>query len=78
MMGGDQDASSKGVFGIASSMDNQHFLLILDPHYYGKALTDATNLYEDQYIVWKPLNDFLQCSFYNMCMPQISPPEGAV
>jgi len=77
MMGGDMDCISKGVFGIAKTNANQHFLLILDPHYYGKPLTDTAKLYDQGWVSWKPIKDFMNGSFYNMCMPQISPPDVA-
>jgi len=28
-------------------------------------------------VSWKPITDFMNGSFYNMCMPQISPPDVA-
>ena len=45
MMGGDQDCSSKGILGVASSINNDHFLLVADPHYYGKPLASDQELY---------------------------------
>ena len=45
MMGGDQDCSSKGILGVASSTNNEHFLLVADPHYYGKPLASDQELY---------------------------------
>ncbi len=71
------DCISKGVFGIAKTNANQHFLLILDPHYYGKPLSDTAKLYDQGWVSWKPIKDFMNGSFYNMCMPQISPPDVA-
>ena len=72
MMGGDQDASSKGVFGVTSNEEGQDFLLIIDPHYYGKDLKDVQQLYKDNWVQWKPVDDFMQSSFYNLCLPQYS------
>jgi hypothetical protein len=81
MMGGDEDASSKGIFGIATSTteagDNKDYLLVLDPHYYGSPLKDCTKLFRDNWVYWKPLEDLLDSSFYNLCLPQISPPDGS-
>ena len=71
-MGGDQDASSKGVFGVTSNEEGQDFLLIIDPHYYGKDLRDVQQLYKDNWVQWKPVDDFMQSSFYNLCLPQYS------
>ena len=77
MMGGDQDASSKGVFGAIKAKDGREFLLIVDPHYYGKSAV-LSKLYKDSWIFWKPVEDFSDSSFYNLCLPQSSPPDGAV
>ena len=76
MMGGDQDASSKGVFGVASSRNGKDFLLIVDPHYYGKDLNDFNQLYKDGWVQWKPVDEFMLSSFYNLCLPQC-PADGA-
>ena len=76
MMGGDQDASSKGVFGVTSSRNGKDFLLIVDPHYYGKDLGDFNQLYKDGWVQWKPVDEFMHSSFYNLCLPQC-PADGA-
>ncbi|TRY71551.1 hypothetical protein TCAL_05407 [Tigriopus californicus] len=69
MMGGDQDCSSKGIFGALASSTSQ-YLLIVDPHYWGKSCSNA-DLFENNWIHWRKLEDFVDSSFYNMCLPQI-------
>ena len=71
-MGGDQDASSKGVFGVATNRDGRDYLLIIDPHYYGKDLKNIKDLHKDGWVQWKPVDDFVHSSFYNLCLPQCS------
>ena len=79
MMGGDVDASSKGVFGVATSSDNQDYLLIIDPHYCGKPLDKADQLFQDHWVSWKSVqSDFCDSSFYNLCLPQISLPTDTI
>ena len=73
MMGGDQDASSKGVFGVATTRDGRGYLLIIDPHYYGKDLKNIEHdLHKDGWVQWKPVDEFVHSSFYNLCLPQCS------
>ncbi|CAH1799860.1 unnamed protein product [Owenia fusiformis] len=75
MMGGDSDASSKGILGICGDENNEHHLLILDPHYHikdGEDSTSAKQLQADNWISWRPLSTFLTNSFYNLCLPQLS------
>lgn len=70
MMGGDKDASSKGVFG-ACKVEEQEMLLIVDPHFVGEANKSTDTLVRDGWVKWVPLEDFDQNSFYNLCLPQI-------
>ena len=70
MMGGDQDASSKGIFGITSNTENEYFLLVIDPHYYGKPVSDFKMLHCESWVKWTPISEFMNSSFYNLCMPQ--------
>ncbi|XP_067129178.1 ufm1-specific protease 1-like [Centruroides vittatus] len=67
MMGGDQDASSKGILGICAASTT--YLLVLDPHFVGKS-SSREELQERGWIKWKKLDEFLDSSFYNMCLPQ--------
>ncbi|XP_076445627.1 ufm1-specific protease 1-like isoform X2 [Babylonia areolata] len=68
MMGGDTDASSKGIVGVCL---DPGALLVVDPHYCGKA-DNATSLQTAGWIKWVPLQDFCPRSFYNMCLPQLA------
>ncbi|KZS06705.1 putative Ufm1-specific protease 1 [Daphnia magna] len=70
MMGGDRDASSKGVLGTCS-VDDDRWLLVLDPHYQG-GQTSAAKLQREGYIRWIHLSEFDKQSFYNICLPQFS------
>ena len=70
MMGGDRDASSKGIFGTMTSKNGDKFLLVVDPHYWGKKVEEKT-LYERNWISWKRLDEFMESSFYNLCLPQV-------
>ena len=73
MMGGDRDASSKGIFGVAQDKNDQCYLLVVDPHYYGKPISDPKMLSENGWVAWKSLDEFVHDSFYNLCLPQIAP-----
>ncbi|CAL4072483.1 unnamed protein product [Meganyctiphanes norvegica] len=69
MMGGDVDNSSKGIVGVCKT-DNECYLLVLDPHYWGEA-NDCSDLETSGWIKWQPLSQFVDCSFYNLCLPQL-------
>ncbi|XP_046604368.1 ufm1-specific protease 1 isoform X1 [Neodiprion virginianus] len=69
MMGGDRDCSSKGIMGIHYSA-KEISLLIVDPHFVGKA-KNAEQLANDGWVKWQSLTDFVDSSFYNLCLPQI-------
>nr|XP_020655486.1 inactive Ufm1-specific protease 1 [Pogona vitticeps]XP_020655487.1 inactive Ufm1-specific protease 1 [Pogona vitticeps]XP_020655489.1 inactive Ufm1-specific protease 1 [Pogona vitticeps]XP_020655490.1 inactive Ufm1-specific protease 1 [Pogona vitticeps] len=71
MMGGDRDNSSKGLLGICSGPKGHH-LLVLDPHYYGRAgsLT-KDELQAQRWVHWQELGAFEEGSFYNLCLPQL-------
>ncbi|XP_029848480.2 ufm1-specific protease 1 isoform X1 [Ixodes scapularis] len=78
MMGGDTDASSKGILGVCRA-GSTGFLLVLDPHWFSD---DTRNFGKDQiarrrldvqengWISWRSLDSFMQGSFYNLCLPQ--------
>lgn len=72
MMGGDLDASSKGVFGTCETSSGKYFF-ILDPHFVktGGAELDWVKLVEAGWAKWVNLNDFSNSSFYNLCLPQV-------
>ncbi|XP_067674450.1 ufm1-specific protease 1-like [Haliotis asinina] len=65
MMGGDSDASSKGIVGACRDPPS---LLVVDPHFYG-ACTTGQHLQDNSWVKWVSLEHFCQKSFYNLCMP---------
>ncbi|KAL8569348.1 hypothetical protein ACOMHN_014032 [Nucella lapillus] len=67
MMGGDSDASSKGIMGVC--MDPAA-LLVVDPHYSGCAPA-VGGLQGAGWVKWVLLSDFHPMSFYNLCLPQL-------
>lgn len=69
MMGGDRDCSSKCIVGLHIGNESV-YLLIVDPHFVGKAKS-AEHLRRDQWVKWQSLNDFVDSSFYNLCLPQL-------
>ena len=75
MMGGDLDASSKGIFG-ACQTSTAKYLLVLDPHFVASSSSTSENvtnefLVEKGWAKWVMLGDFSSSSFYNLCLPQI-------
>ncbi|XP_020287482.1 ufm1-specific protease 1 [Pseudomyrmex gracilis] len=69
MMGGDKDISSKCIVGIHFG-DVCTYLLIVDPHFVGKAET-VEDLKKRNWVKWQNLDDFDDSSFYNLCLPQV-------
>lgn len=74
MMGGDTDASSKGILGVCRTSWGKPYLLVLDPHWFRNdakqgPLPDATVLRENGWVAWRPLDSLLESSFYNLCLP---------
>jgi hypothetical protein len=69
MMGGDIDASSKGIFGTCIDKKGDKYLLVVDPHFFGKEASPE-KLIERGWVLWKKLDSFLDSSFYNLCLPQ--------
>lgn len=74
MMGGDTDASSKGILGVCRTSSGKPFLLVLDPHWYRNdakqgPLADSTVLREHGWVGWLPLDSLMDGSFYNLCLP---------
>lgn len=69
MMGGDVDASSKGIVGIHVGHRDAS-LLVVDPHYVGKEQTKEF-LFNKGWVKWQRLSDFMSGSFYNLCLPQV-------
>ncbi|XP_033219626.1 ufm1-specific protease 1 [Belonocnema kinseyi] len=68
MMGGDRDCSSKGIMGIHIGKGGK-YLLVVDPHFTGKAKS-IEQLQSQNWIKWQNLDDFIDSSFYNLCLPQ--------
>ena len=73
MMGGDMDASSKGVFGACETSSGDKYFLILDPHFVqtGGADIDWAELVRSGWAQWVSLDNFSNTSFYNLCLPQV-------
>lgn len=69
MMGGSTDASSKGIFGVRRDKDNDFSLLVVDPHFAGVA-ENTEKLINSCWVSWKNQSDFIESSFYNLCLPQ--------
>ncbi|XP_014474432.1 PREDICTED: ufm1-specific protease 1 [Dinoponera quadriceps] len=69
MMGGDKDCSSKCIVGLHAGSKGV-YLLIVDPHFVGKA-KNAGQLRNDRWVKWQNLNNFVDSSFYNLCLPQL-------
>ncbi|XP_048770649.1 ufm1-specific protease 1-like [Ostrea edulis] len=67
MMGGDTDNASKGIVGVSLEKKS---LLIVDPHYFGN-VTSLQELCDDGMVSWRPLDSFMDHSFYNFCLPQL-------
>lgn len=43
---------------------------VKDPHYSG-SLASVKDLYDSGMVSWRPLDSFLEHSFYNFCLPQL-------
>jgi len=69
MMGGDRDCSSKCIVGLHVGNEGV-YLLIVDPHFVGKAKS-TEHLKKDRWVKWQNLDDFVDSSFYNLCLPQL-------
>ncbi|XP_012258775.2 ufm1-specific protease 1 isoform X2 [Athalia rosae] len=69
MMGGDKDCSSKGIMGIHYDTKGT-YLLVVDPHFAGQ-VHNVQQLANSHWIKWQNLTDFVDSSFYNICLPQI-------
>ncbi|XP_006262977.1 inactive Ufm1-specific protease 1 [Alligator mississippiensis] len=71
MMGGGTDHGAKGVLGVCSEPPT-HYLLVLDPHYWGGpgSLT-REGAQTRGWVCWWELGSFEPDSFYNLCLPQL-------
>ena len=72
MMGGDLDCSSKGIFGACTAVGDDKYFLIVDPHFVKSEELPETpeQLVEAGWAKWVKLKDFVESSFYNLCLPQ--------
>jgi hypothetical protein len=74
MMGGDLDAASKSIMGIAMNDNDENVhLLVVDPHFINDDEGDYNHyrLQADSFINWVSLKDFVAASFYNLCLPLV-------
>lgn len=69
-MGGDCDAAAKMIAGVHVSNSDEMSLLIVDPHCQGRP-KDASVLVELGYVRWQHESEFIEGSFYNLCVPKI-------
>ncbi|XP_055687491.1 probable Ufm1-specific protease 1 [Lutzomyia longipalpis] len=77
MMGGDVDCSSKGIAGVHIA-GNDAYLLIVDPHF----VTTSGNVTIEEvqrknFVKWQHTSEFLDSSFYNLCLPLVKGPNTA-
>ncbi|XP_037525538.1 inactive Ufm1-specific protease 1 isoform X2 [Rhipicephalus sanguineus] len=83
MMGGDSDASSKGVLGVCQTSSGESHLLVLDPHWYrndakhGLLAGAKAHLQQDGWISWRSLGSLMESSFYNLCLPLLPSTAGS-
>ncbi|XP_076238695.1 UFM1 specific peptidase 1 [Calliopsis andreniformis] len=69
MMGGDRDCSSKCIIGIHEGLRNT-YMLVVDPHFIGKAKS-IEQLENYHWVKWQNIKNFVDSSFYNLCLPQV-------
>ena len=60
----------QGVFG-ACSLDDEGYLLIVDPHHVSPTGCSASQLVSEGWVKWVSIEQFSQDSFYNLCLPQV-------
>ncbi len=68
-MGGDCDAAAKLIAGVHLSND-EIWLLVVDPHFQGCPKSSEI-LIKRGYVKWYHEKEFMNQSFYNLCMPKI-------
>ena len=66
------DCSSKGIFGACTAVGDDKYFLIVDPHFVKSEELPETpeQLVEAGWAKWVKLKDFVESSFYNLCLPQ--------
>jgi len=85
-IGGDQDCSSKAIFGVKRNSEGDVAFLVVDPHFVaddrikgvGHRRTDQLSNEKNNaaaiatnFVRWMKLDDFQQSSFYNLCFPMV-------
>lgn len=79
MMGGDLDSSSKGIAGVHIDAGDV-YLLVIDPHFVASAskavLPTKEALQRSGYVRWQHVSEFVDSSFYNICMPLLKSSHG--
>ncbi|XP_070499518.1 probable Ufm1-specific protease 1 [Chironomus tepperi] len=70
-MGGDSDASAKMITGIHIAQDDKLFLQVVDPHF-SQIPKNPHEIVNKGYVKWYAENDFIENSFYNLCMPKLN------
>ena len=72
MIGGGADVYSKTVVGVREACGSAAAaLLVLDPHYAGRALEDPAALWAEGWVAWRPVDELLRAdSFYNVGLPR--------
>ena len=76
MVGGGGDVYSKTVLGVRFGQGHPPELLIVDPHYEGRAAHDGdvAALRHGGFADWKPISILHSSSFYNLALPRPLPP----
>lgn len=75
MMGGDVDASSKGIAGVHIA-GNDAYLLVVDPHFVSKSgEITREEIQRKKFVKWQHTSEFLDSSFYNLCLPLQKGPQ---
>jgi len=75
-VGGDEDASSKAIFGIKQT-ENGFCLLVVDPHFVSEPCDNDNSgpcdndkdIFRQGFVRWMFSSQFSQSSFYNFCVP---------
>lgn len=68
-IGGDCDAAAKMIAGVSNN--DEMSCLIVDPHCQGRP-KDANVIADLGYVRWYHESEFIEGSFYNLCMPKIN------
>ena len=79
MVGGGGDVYSKTVVGVRFGDAQPAELLVLDPHYEGRAAHDGDwrSLRHGGHAAWRPTSVLRASSFYNLALPRPLPPGAS-